>query len=259
MPKFAIRLLAILALLAGLPAGVAGAAEIKVVSVTAMQAALKELAPAFEKSSGHKLEIEYGTSGKVEEKVNADEEIDVAILSKPRADKLVGKAKLVGGTSATLTRVPIGLAVKKGATKPDIGSVEGFKKALLGAKSIAYNDPASGATSGIHMAQVLDKLGIAAELKPKIHLGAQTAGKGVGDLVAQGEAEIGMSPISELMEVGGIDVVGPLPAEVQSPDLVFVAASPMGSEQPIAAKAFIDFLAGPAAKAVYKAKGMEPG
>ncbi len=224
-----------------------------------MRAALQELAPAFEKATGNKLKIDYATAGKVEEKVTADEEIDVAILTKPRADKLVGNAKLVGGTTATLARVPIGLAVKKGGATPDIGSVEGFKKALLGAKSIAYTDPASGATSGIHLAQVLDKLGIAAELKPKIHLGAQTAGKTVGDLVAHGDAEIGMAPITELMEVGGIDIVGPLPAELQSPDLAFVAASPMISEQPLAAKALIDFLAGPAAKAVYKAKGMEPG
>jgi molybdate transport system substrate-binding protein len=260
MPTNAIRLFAAaVMLLAGLASSAAGAAEVKVVSAGAMRAALQELAPAFEKASGHKLKIEYATAGKVEEKVAADEEIDVAILTKPRADKLVGNAKLVGGTSATLARVPIGLAVKKGAAKPDIGSVEGFKKALLGAKSIAYNDPASGATSGIHMAQVLDKLGIAAGLKSKIHLGAQTAGKGVGDLVAHGDAEIGISPISELMEVGGIDIVGPLPADLQSPDLVFVAASPMLSEQPVAAKALIDFLAGPAAKAVYQATGMEPG
>jgi molybdate transport system substrate-binding protein len=260
MPKNATRLVAAaVMLLAGLTAGAAGAAEIKVVSAGAMRAALEELAPAFEKASGNKLKIEYATAGKVEEKVAADEEIDVAILTKPRADKLVGKAKLVGGTSTTLARVPIALAVKKGAAKPDIGSVEAFKKALLGAKSIAYNDPASGATSGIHMAQVLDKLGIAAELKSKIHLGAQTAGKGVGDLVAHGDAEIGILPVSELMGVGGIDVAGPLPAELQSPDLVFIAASPMISERPLPAKALIDFLSTPAAKAVYKAKGMEPG
>jgi molybdate transport system substrate-binding protein len=260
MPKNATRLVAAaVLLLAGLTAGTAGAAEITVVSAGAMRAALEELAPAFEKESGNKLKIEYATAGKVEEKIAADEEIDVAILTKPRADKLVGKAKLVGGTSTMLARVPIALAVKKGAAKPDIGSVEAFKKALLGAKSIAYNDPASGATSGIHMAQVLDKLGIAAELKPKIRLGAQAAGKGVGDLVAQGEAEIGILPASEMMGVGGIDVVGPLPAELQSPDLVFLAASPMFSEKPLPAKALIDFLSTPAAQAVYKAKGMEPG
>jgi molybdate transport system substrate-binding protein len=260
MPKTASRLLAAaVMLLAGLAAGLAGAAEVKVVSAAAMRAALQELAPAFEKESGHKLKIEYATAGKVEEKVAADEQFDVAILTKPRADKLVGKAKLVGGTTATLARVPIALAVKKGAAKPDIGSVEAFKKASLGAKSIAYTDPASGGTSGIHMAQVLDKLGIAAELKPKIHLGAQTAGKGVADLVAHGDAEIGILPVSELMEAGGVDIVGPLPAELQSPDLVFVAASPMVSEQPLPAKALIDFLSTPAAKAAYRAKGMEPG
>jgi molybdate transport system substrate-binding protein len=260
MPTNAIRLLAAAVMvLGGLASSTAGAAEVKVVSAAAMRAALQELAPEFEKASGNQLKIEYATAGKVEEKVTADEEIDVAILTKPRADKLVGNAKLVGGTSATLARVPIGLAVKKGGATPDIGSVEGFKKALLGAKSIAYTDPASGATSGIHMAQVLDKLGIAAELKSKLHLAAPTAGKTVGDLVAGGDAEIGISPVSELMEVGGIDIVGPLPAELQSPDLVYLAASPMLSEQPVAAKALIDFLTGPAAKAVYKAKGMEPG
>ena len=259
MPTNAIRLFAVaVMLLAGLAAGPAGAAEIKVVSAAAMRAALQELAPQFEKESGDTLKIDYGTAGKVEEKVTADEEIDVAILTKPRADKLVGMAKLVGGTSTTLARVPIGLAVKKGAAKPDIGSVEGFKKALLGAKSVAYADPASGATSGIHMAQVLDKLGAEPELKSKIHLGA-TGGKSVGDLVARGVAQIGMAPVSELMEVGGIDIVGPLPAELQTQDLVFLAASPMISTQPVAAKALIDFLAGPAAKAVYKAKGMDPG
>ena len=262
MPKNVIRLLAVLALLSGCFAGAARAAELKVLSAGSMRAVLQELGPAFEKSSGHKLSIEYATAGKVEEKVTADDAIDVAILSKPRADKLVRVAKLVGGTATTLASVPIGLAVKKGAPKPDISSVDALKKALLNAKSIAYVDPASGATSGIHLAQALEKLGIAAELKPKIHLVSATAGQSsprVGDAIARGEAEIGMQPISELMEVQGIDVVGPLPAELQSPDLVYMAGSPAICEQPLAAKAFIDFLAGPSAKPIYKAKGMEPG
>jgi molybdate transport system substrate-binding protein len=258
VPKAGVLLATVIGLLAGLSGSSAGAAELKVASAGAMRAALQELAPAFEKSSGHKLVIEYGTAGNVEEKTAAGDPIDVVILTKPRVDKLVESAKLVGGTTMMLARVSIGLAVKKGAAKPDISSVDAFKKALLGAKSLAYNDPASGATSGIHMAQVLDKLGLAAQLKPKIRLGAPTAGKGTGDLVAHGDAEIGISPVSEL-EVVGIDIVGPLPAELQSPDLVYLAASPMASEQPVPAKALIDFLATPAAKAVYKAKGMEPG
>jgi molybdate transport system substrate-binding protein len=263
VPKIAIRLLAaILALLAGLSAGAAGAVEIKVVCAGAMRAVLQELTPAFEKSSGHKLVIEYATAGKVEEKVAADEEIDVAILTKPRIDKLVSKAKIVGGSTAMLARVPIGLAVKKGAPHPDISSVEAFKRTLLNAKSIAYIDPASGGTSGIHLAQTLEKLGIAAELKPKIRLVSPPAGQGlarVGEAVQRGEAEIGMHPISELIEVDGIEIVGPLPAELQSPDLVLMAGSPAVSEQPLPAKALIDFLAAPAAAPVYKAKGMQPG
>lgn len=263
MRKTGIRLLAaVLALLAGLFAQAAGAAEIKVLCSGAMRAVLEQLAPAFEKSSGHKLTIEYATAGKVEERVAADEVIDVAILTKPRADQLVRAAKLVGGTTIELARVPIGLAVKKGAPRPDISSVEAFKRTLLKAKSIVYPDPASGATSGIHLAQTLEKLGIAAELRPKLHLVSPPAGQSsprVGEVVQRGEAEIGMQPISELMEVDGIDVVGPLPAELQSPHLIYMAGSPTASEQPLPAKSLIDFLAAPAAAPDYKAKGMEPG
>ena len=252
---------AILALLAGLCAEAAAAAEIKVLCAGAMRGVMQQLAPDFQKSSGDQLVIEYATAGKVEEKVAADEAIDVAILTKPRAEKLVRAAKLVGGTTTVLARVPIGLAVKKGAPHPDISSVEAFKHTLLDARSIAYVDPASGGTSGIHMAQMLEKLGIAAELKSKIRLVAPSAGQSsprVGEVVERGEAEIGIQPISELMEVPGIDVVGALPADLQSADLVYMAGSPATSEQPLAAKALIDFLAAPSAAPVYKANGMEP-
>ena len=215
-----IRLLAgILALVAGILAAEASAAELKVLSAGAMRAALQELAPAFETASGHKLKIEFATAGVIEQKVAADDEIDVAILTKPRLDKLVNGAKIVGGTTKTLARAQIGLAVKKGAAKPDISSVEAVKKALLNAKSVAYADPASGATSGAYLAQAFEKLGIAAELKPKTRLvpGSPAQGPRVGEAVARGEAEIGIQPISELMEVEGIDVVGPLPGRVAEP------------------------------------------
>ena len=261
MPKRAIRVLAAVLPLLGLLGGTTEAAELRVLCSGAMRAVLQELGPAFEKESGHKLTIEYATAGGVEEKVAAGEPIDVVILTKPRADKLIRAAKLVGGTTETLASVPIGLAVGKGAPKPDIGSVEAFKKALLNAKSIAYTDPASGATSGTHLAQVLEKLGIAAELKPKTRLVSATTGQQsprVGDVVAKGDAELGLQPISELHEVAGIDVVGPLPKELQSPDLVYAAGASFFAAQPVAAKQLIDFLAGPAAKPIYKAKGMEP-
>jgi molybdate transport system substrate-binding protein len=256
-----IRLLAgTLALVTGVLAAEASAAELKVLSAGAMRAVLQELAPAFEAASGNKLKIEYATAGVIEQKVAADDEIDVAILTKPRLDKLVREAKIVSGTAKTLARAQIGLAVKKGTTKPDISSVEAFKKALLDAKSVAYADPASGATSGQYLAQVFEKLGISAELKPKTRLVSAGAAQGprVGEAVARGEAEIGIQPISELIEVEGIDVVGPLPAELQSPDLVYVAGAPFVSEQPIGAKALIDFIADPKAAAVYKSKGLQP-
>jgi molybdate transport system substrate-binding protein len=255
-------LAAMLTLIAGVLAGGASAAELKVLSAGAMRAAVQELAPAFETASGHKLKIEYANAGVVDQKVTAGDEIDVVILTKPRVDKLVREAKIVGGTATTLARALIGLAVKMGAAKPDISSVEAFKKVLVNVKSVAYADPASGAASGTSVAQAFDKLGIAAELKPKTQLVSAGAAQGqaqVGEAVARGEAEIGLQLIGLLIAVEGIDIVGPLPAELQSPDLVYVAGSPFVSEQPIAAKALIDFLADSKAAAVYKAKGLQPG
>ena len=178
MPNIVPRLLtAILALLAAVSAEAAAAAEVKVLCSGAMRGVLQQLAPAFEKSAGHHLVIEYATAGKIEEKVAADEAVDVAILTKPRAEKLVRSAKLVGGTATVLARVPIGLAVRKGAPHPDISSVEAFKRTLLNAKSIAYVDPASGGTSGIFLAHALEKLGIAAEIKSKLRLVSPPTGQ----------------------------------------------------------------------------------
>jgi molybdate transport system substrate-binding protein len=239
MPEIVRRLFAATAfLLVGLYAGASSAAEIKVLCSEAMRAVLQQLAPAFEKSSGDTLVIEYATAGKVEEKVANEKAIDVAILTKPRAEKLVRAAKLVGGTQRRWLACPIGLAVKKGTPHPDISSVEAFKRTLRNAKSIAYVDPASGGTSGIFLAQALVELGIAAALKSKTHFVSPPAGQNsprVGEVVERGEAEIGIQPISELMEVPGIDIVGPLPADLQSPDLVYMAGSPTLFGQPLRA------------------------
>jgi molybdate transport system substrate-binding protein len=259
VPNRTIHWLAALALLAGLPAGAAGAAEIKAVIAVALRPAMQELVPAFEKASGHKVSIEYATAGKVAEKVAGEDTIDVAILTKPLSDKAVRAAKLVGGTTTQLAQQQIGLAVKKGAAKPDISSLDAFKKTLAGAKSIAMSDPADGGAASIFLMQQFDKLGIAGEIKPKLKLVKAATGQGgtpAAEAVQRGEAEITIVPISLLMGVQGIDIVGPLPAELQSPDLTFVAGTPWTCEEPIAAKAFIDFLKSDQAKAVYKAKGM---
>ena len=262
MPKN--RILAIataLSLLAGSYTA-AAAAELKVVSAGALRPVLQELIPAFEKSSGHKVSIEYQTAGKVAEKVAGEDTIDVAIVTKPAFDKLARAAKMVAGSETPLGRQLIGLVVKKGAPKPDISSVDAMKKTLLAAKSITYTDPASGAADAIQFAQGLEKLGIAAELKAKTKLVTPVPGLQGGPVAAavqRGEAEIGIQPIGVLMEAQGIDLVGPLPAELQSPDYTFIAGTPWTAEQAMAGNALLTFLKSPEAKAAYQKRGMEPG
>ena len=246
---------------AGAPFG-ARAADIKVLTAGAFKQVVLAMVLEFEKQTGHKVTVGNDTVGALTKRIEGGEAFDLAVLTPAAINDLSGKGKLVAGSRTNLGRVGVGVVVKEGTPKPDISSVEAFKKALLGAKSIAYVDPATGATTGIHLAKVMENLGIANELKPKTKLVSAAPGQGsprAGEAIVRGEAEIAMQPISELKEVDGIEVVGPLPAELQSPDTVYVAASPMISEQPIAAKALIDFLASPDAKAVYKAKGMEPG
>jgi molybdate transport system substrate-binding protein len=197
------------------------------------------------------------SNAKVAEKVTGDDPIDVAILTKPLFDKLVRAGKLVGGTAVQLARVPIGLAVRQGAPKPDIGSVEAFKKTLLDAKFITYGDPGIGDDAGIRVAKTLETLGLAGEMRPKTRLISPSPGQsGAQFLTGQcerGETEVAMAPISVLMEIQGVEIVGLLPAELQAFDLVFFAGTPWTCRQPLEAKTFIDFLTGASAKAVYRA------
>jgi hypothetical protein len=148
------RTIAMIAALATLSAGAASAAELKMLSGGAMRAAIQELAATFATSSGHKLVIEYGTVAKVAEKVMGDDPIEVAILTQPFLGQLVSTGKMVGGTTAQLARVPIGVSVRQGTPKRDIRSVEAFKRALLDAKVITYGDPGVGDAAGVHMGMV---------------------------------------------------------------------------------------------------------
>jgi molybdate transport system substrate-binding protein len=238
----------------------ASATEITVLSAGAMRSVVQALAAPFESASGNHVALTFGTAGEVGKRVAARDVFDVAVATKVRLQILEATGTLVSGSIVVIGRSPIALAVRQGAAKPDISSVEAFEKAMLAASSIAYTDPASGGTSGIHLAQVLERLGLAAELTPKIRRITGSAGHppSVGDAVAGGKAEIGMQPISELMTSAGIDIVGPLPADLQSPDLVYVAGVTAASKEPQAAKALVDFLTGPAAVPVVKAKGLEP-
>ena len=231
-----------------------GAAEIKVLSAGAFKQVLLALVADFERQTGHKVVVENDTVGGLVKRIDGGATFDVAVLTPAAVNELSGKGKMVAGSRADLARVGIGVVVKEGAGKPDIGSVEAFKRALVAAKSVAYIDPAAGGSSGIYVAGLLDKLGIAAEVKPKAKL---IQGGAVAEHVARGEAELGIHQISEILPVKGVTLVGPLPAEIQN-YTVYAAGLGANAKASDAAKALIKTLAGPAAGEVLKSKGMQP-
>jgi molybdate transport system substrate-binding protein len=170
---------------------------------------------------------------------------------------LLARGAFAAGSLVDVARSLIGICVAKGTARPDLSSAEGFKQAMLRAKSIALSNPVGGGASGAHMAKVFDRLGIAAEIEAKAKYGAGGA-KGLAALtVARGEAEIGIQQMAELLAVPEIDVVGPLPAALQAVTQ-FTAAVPSGAQHGATARALIDFLGTPTAKSVIKAKGLEP-
>jgi molybdate transport system substrate-binding protein len=244
---------AMVVMAAGAPRAAAGA-EIKVLSAGAFKQVLLALVGDFERTSGHKVTVENDTVGALTKRIEAGEAFDLAVLTPKAVDDLAKAGKLVPGSRANLARVGVGVVVKDGTPKPDISSVAAFKQALLAAKSVAYIDPAAGGSSGIYVAGLLDKLGIAGEVKPKAKL---IPGGAVAEHVAKGEAELGIHQISEILPVKGVTLVGPLPAEIQN-YTVYAAGIGAHAKEGDAAKALIKALSGPAAAEVLKSKGMEP-
>lgn len=231
--------------------------EIKVLSTTAMKMVFEELTPRFERETGYRLAVDLGPSLRLEARIGDGEAADVAILSAAGAKDLVARGKLVAGSETLIARSAIGVAVPKGAPKPDLSSVDSFKRALLAARSIAVSKPVGGGQSGAHMAKVFDELGIAAAMQAKAKYGAGGAAGLAGLVVLRGEADIGIQQMAELLAVDGIDVVGPLPEAIQSVT-PFTAAIPVSAAHPEAGRALIAFLATPEAKRVIKAKGLDP-
>jgi molybdate transport system substrate-binding protein len=236
----------------------AEAAELKVLSAFGMQSVLEDLRPEFERATGHKLTISFATGGATVKRVQGGEAADVVITTQPGINTIVKDGKAAAGDVTALARAGIFVAVRKGAPKPDISSPDALKRTLLAAKSISYVDPGSGGASGIHFAKVLDRLGIASEMKPKTVFPNPKTPAEVGVVVANGEAEIGVHIVQELTPVAGIDLVGPLPGDLQD-TIVFSAAIMTAAKDAVAAKALIDFLRTPESAKVIKAKGMEPG
>jgi molybdate transport system substrate-binding protein len=233
----------------------AKAAEIKVVSGGAFKQVLTALAAQYEKESGNKATLTYQTVGQHLTLIRGGkEEFDVAVLTPEAIDALAKEGKIVPGSRADLAKVGVGVVVKAGAPLPDISTVDAFKRTLLAAKSVAYIDPAAGGSSGIYVARLLDRLGIAATVNAKAKL---IQGGAVADHIADGEAGIGIHQISEILPVAGVTLVGPLPAEIQN-FTIYSAAIGTAAKDAAAASAFVKFLAGPHAVPIIKAKGMEP-
>jgi molybdate transport system substrate-binding protein len=235
----------------------AEADEIKVLSTGGMRPVMEDLGPKFERATGHQLAITFDSGGATVKRVQGGEAADVVITLEQGIDTLVKDGKAPAGNVTVLARSGIVVVVRKGAPKPDISSPDALKRTLLAAKSIAYVDPASGGASGIHFAKVLDRLGIANEMQSKTVFPNPKTPAEVGVVVANGEAEIGVHLIQELMSVAGIDLVGPLPGDLQA-TTVFSAAIMTGAKEAAAAKALVDFLRTPESAKVIKAKGMEP-
>ncbi len=231
--------------------------DIKVLATTAMKTVFEELAPQFERATGHRVIVDLGPSLRLEKELGEGKSADLAIVSQNGINDLIARGKIAAGSAVPIADSLIGIAVAKGAPKPDISSAETFKRAMLAAKSIACSKPVGGGQSGAHLAKVFDQLGIAEAMQAKAKYGAGGAAGLAGLVVLRGEAEIGIQQMAELMAVAGIDIVGPLPRELQSVT-PFVAGISVDAADPAAARALIIFLTTPEAKRVIKAKGLEP-
>jgi len=228
--------------------GMANAAEIHIWTARAIATVLEEIGPQFERASGHRLNVYSGLGVDFEKRLKAGDPLDLLISS--LVDQWVKEGKLVAATRTDIARSGIGVEVRAGTRKPDISSVEAFKRALLDAKSIAY----LRVGSGIYVHGLLERLGIAEAVKSKV---TRPESDIVSELVAKGEVELGMVVITQILTTPGVELVGPLPPEIQS-YVAFAAGVSVSSKAPDAATQLIRFLLGPTAIPVIKAQGMEP-
>src|SRR5262249_25872000 len=193
---------------------IARAAEIRLLCAVALHPAIDALVPDFEKSSRHKVTVAYGTAGAVADRVQKGEAADIVISSVPMIDRLQAQGKVVVGDRVIIAKVGVGAFVRKGAAKPDISSADAFKRSMLAARSIAYPDPAGGGASGIYVASLLERLGIAGEMKLKTKLFPPT--EVLYGSVASGEVEIGFNQISGILAQPAVELAGPLPSAIQN-------------------------------------------
>jgi molybdate transport system substrate-binding protein len=240
-------------LVLGISDGARAQSEITLIAPGGIRAAIEQLIPGFESKTGRKVKATFGSGGGTRQQVARGEAFDVPIVQRPYPEVLAS-GNVVVSSATPLATIALGVAVKKGAPKPDLSSAEAVKRTLLAAKFVSYPDAARGAAAGVSFNETLKKMGIAEQMQPKIKL-AQ-GGAAAMTMVAKGEAEIGLTFLSE-MEDPGIDVVGPLPREISTPTSLvgFVSSH---AKDPAAAKSLLEYLSSPGAATAYQAHRMQP-
>jgi molybdate transport system substrate-binding protein len=228
--------------------------EIALIAPGGIRDAVEQLIPGFEARTHYKVKATFGSGLGTKRQVAKGEAFDVPIVQPPFPEVLAS-GNVVTGSATTLASVSVGIAVRKGAPKPDISTTAAVKKTLLDAKSIAYPNPAGGAAAGVSFDETLKKLGIAAQVESKLK--RAQGGANAMAMAARGEAEIGVTFVSEMGDPG-VDIVGPFPKEI-APPTTLVGFVSSHAKDPAAAKALLDYLSSPGAAAVYKAHGMQPG
>lgn len=226
-------------------------ATVNVLCSNSMRGMMEEIAPRFERASAHKVAVSYDPAKRMLDRIRGGERGDLVITGSAAIDALADEDIVSSSTRTVLARSSIGMAVRAGAPKPDISTVDAFKAAILNAQSVAYT--IDGA-SGMHFAALIGPLGLAEAVKPKAR---RQPGGLVGELVARGEAEVAIQQISELEAVAGIDLVGPIPAEIQKTTIVSGAVF-SHARAPEAAHALLEFLSTACAREVMRAKGLDP-
>jgi molybdate transport system substrate-binding protein len=226
------------------------AGEIKVISGNGPRAAVRELCAQFEKATGNKIDLRFGVNVDVKEKIEAGERFDVVVGNPPIVDALIKDGAVIG-PRADIGRSGLGVAVRAGAPKLDIATVDAFKRALLAAKAVAY--PGKGA-SGIYFVSLLDRMGIKTEMQSKLK---PMEAEDTVEVVARGEADMVVVVATRISDVPGVQLVGPIPEELQT-KIGFAAGLSASAKEPDVAKALIHFLTAPAAAATLRAKGVDP-
>jgi molybdate transport system substrate-binding protein len=231
-------------------------AEVKVIGSTGVASTVVELGRQFEAKSGHRIQTDFAVIAVSKRKIDAGAAFDIAILSPEAIESLIGQRKIAAGTRTEFGRTGLGVGVRKGAAKPDISTTAAFKATLLTAKSVSHS---TEGLSGVAFRAVLDRLGIAAEMKPKLRAFSDNVAR--ARALAAGEIELvvtGVGPVLAMAAAGEADFVGTLPAEIQD-YVVFTAGVSAAARDPVAARSFLQFMTSPAAAPVFKATGMERG